>query len=1276
MSGVFLNYRNQNSALAARMLVAELTAHFGTDRVFLDNAVIEAGQNFDKVITERLRDCTVLLAVIGPGWLEAKSPSTGGTVFDDGDWVRREIASALRKKGMTVIPIYLDGARSPQKHELPRSLVGLASLHGLPLRRNDLETDLARIIEVVGSHVTLPECPYPGWAAFDSELADFFFGRDTEQAELRQLVDENPVVAVVGMSGVGKSSLVHAGLTAARVPLEWVPDRSPELQVEDAESAAEAQLTDEVPYVVIVVDQFEELVASDRDEATALFECVHELTRRNPRIRAVFTMRAADLEKINSRELAQVVKHAQMLLQPLRDEELEDVIAGPARKAGGFEFENGLVRTIIRDAGQTQSASRQHLIAFALRKLWLEGGPGGLTHRTYEEIGGVVGALSQYADEVFDDESADDKDVFQRLLTMLVQPGGEDGYVGSPKRYDTLSAPLRKMADKLSSAESGRLVIIRQNEPEVVALVHAGLADNWKLLRDWLRHDRKFNAWLAETSEKQKKQDSLRGAKLSEAKSYLVKRPDDLPTDLGEYIRGHLRRRRWFRIALALVAIVAVTASVVTLFSAVTAYRLRDMATARSLVNTAEDLRRRDPALAAQLSLAAYRLSPIDSVRSNLLDTFASPYAIRLTGHTSIVETVAVHRNLLATGGQDRRLRVWDVGNPYRPRGLDEVTLPGSVWSAAFAPGGRTLAVATTDHTVHLLDVSNPDHVVNRRRLEGHTDHVTTLAYGPAGGDRLLLASAGADTTVRLWDVNAPDRALSVLTGHRERVWSVAVSPDGRTVASASLDHTIRRWDVTDPAAPVSLPTIHHPGPAYSVSFSPDGRLMATAGVGAITLWDVTNPQAPGKVHAVDQSDVTVSATAFDASGTTLASAGWDGAVDLWDVTDPAHLTHRFRYLGHEREVTSVGFAPDGNTLITGSSDSTARMWDLPPPARRGHTDTVLFTDLDPSGRLLVTASADWTTRLWDVREPLQPLATINAHTNNVDAAVFGPHGTVLVTASFDGTAILWDVSDPTRPRRLSTLAGGHTQGIVTAAFTKDGMTLATGSFDGTVRLWDVSDPVHPKTLAPLDGHSNWVTMLTISKGPNDSDIAAVLSRSGKVQLWDITNPSRPAELDSLPPYGSEGWALAVSPDGRWLATGSVDRTIRLWDISDPTATRRLGTYTHNTRQFLTVAFSPDGRTLATGAHNGSVDLLEVSATGDLTYEMALDHGHTNGVETITFSPDGHTLITGSSDTSVRFWDLNPERVAARICAVAHPPLSEADWARYTNGAPFTPPCP
>lgn len=1279
MGGVFVNYRSRNSDWAAERLHEALIARFGKRRVFLDDKVVRPGQSFPDGISAGLRDCEVLLTVIGHDWLT--TPSSGGlTIHAEHDWVRVEIAGALAA-GLHVIPVYLDGAARLRADQLPDDIATLATLRGLDLRRGDLRDHVARIVTTVAEHVQVPRCPYPGVEPFGEADAPFFFGRRDETDQLVRLVERNPVVVVVGPSGAGKSSLIHAGLLPRlrvdHVPLRLVPGRTPHELVTGA--AAHRRSPD--AELVLVVDQFEELVAQDAAAATELFERVHDLTTRDALVKAVFTLRWSDVDKLVTPPLVPVLDHAKLFLQPLSDDAIVEAIERPAEVAGGFSLAPGLVKTIIREAGD--APGRQHLVAFALTRLWHEGNDGELTHEAYAAMGGVLGAISAHAESVYEQQDEADRKTCQRLLTQLVRPSEDNGFVMSPVRLDRLDESLRTMAEKLSFGAGGRLVVIRRDnssDPEIVALAHAALAQEWKTLQTWLTLDREFRTWESGLRTNHASNAVLRGAALTEARDWLSRRGEDIAATDKVYIRGNLSRRTRIRAGLALVLAMVLLFGVGALVAARTAFELRDRAVSEAVAGRAADLSKVYPSAAALLSLAAYRLSDTHRARSNVLNAFANPFAVRLPGIDDQVDSVAVNHDttIVATASRDRRVRLWDVRDPYRPRGLDEVVTEDAVRSVAFSPDGRTLAVGGASRTTSLLDVTDPRDVTESHELFGHTNHVLSVAYGPAGGVRQLLATAGGDDITILWDVTDPDEPaeLSRLTGHRDDVSSVAISPDGRTVATASWDRTVGLWDLTDPGAPVALPALRHPGRVFSVSFGPDGRTLATAGDETIRLWDVADPGRPAQAHVLDQPGQQVAATAFSPDGDTLATTRRDGNVSLWNVTDPRKPAFRAEYPGHAGEVNAVVFAPDGTKLVTGSHDRTARVWDLPPPTLRDHTGIVFTTAYDPTGTLLATAGQDRTARLWDVTSPHRPrrLAVLSGHRGNVDAAVFGPNGTVLATVSFDGTAILWDVTDPRRPRRLAGVTNGSRAGLMTAAFTADGAILATGDHRGTVRLWDVRDPREPVQLGAMDDHAGPITMLTTSVGPDETRIAAVLSDNGSTQLWDITDPGAPTALDTLPPHEGKTWTLAVSPDGRTLATGSHDRAIRFWDITDPAAARPLGELVSNHRPVHTIAFSPDGKTLASGGLDGTVDLVNVGDPDHPTYRAMLV-GHADGVEGIAFAPDGHTLATADADGTVRFRELDIERVADRICAVA-PPLSRAEWGDYAPDMTFSPPCP
>ena len=237
-------------------------------------------------------------------------------------------------------------------------------------------------------------------------------------------------------------------------------------------------------------------------------------------------------------------------------------------------------------------------------------------------------------------------------------------------------------------------------------------------------------------------------------------------------------------------------------------------------------------------------------------------------------------------------------------------------------------------------------------------------------------------------------------------MWSVAFSPDGRTIASASSDDTIRLWDAGTGEEKLTL--TRHTDYVRSVAFSPDGRTIAS---------------------------------------------GSDDTIRLWDAgTGEEKLT----LTGHTDYVTSVAFSPDGRTLASGSSDDTIRLWDAGMGEEKrtlmGHSGGVLSVAFSPDGRTITSGSGDDTIRLWNA-ETGEEKHTLMGHLDSVWSVAFSSDNRTIASSSRDNTIRIWDAKTGTHKRTLT----GHSDWVWRVAFSPDGRTLASGSWDGTVLLWEVT---------------------------------------------------------------------------------------------------------------------------------------------------------------------------------------------------------------------------
>jgi tetratricopeptide (TPR) repeat protein len=470
----------------------------------------------------------------------------------------------------------------------------------------------------------IPPCPYPGLAYFGPGEADLFFGRDAAITRLAEAIGRQSLTALVGASGGGKSSVVLAGLAPrlhaaggwrfshfrigtelekdpflalarALVPLYVASDsdterlrntrqlakslRNGELTLRDV--FADCRSRNKGTRVLLIADQFEEAFTLVEDEVLlhrfidVLLAGFPDPTAGNsPDICLILTLRADFYGRaLRHRPLADALQGHIENLGPMNRGELQAAIRRPAESAK-VSFEPGLVETLL-DEVENKPGSLP-LLQFALREMWGRQEQRKITRKSYDEIGGVEGALAQRAETIFsamteNGANPEKARAFQRLFTRLVTLGdGQEDTRRVVERRE-LSADAWLLAQGLAG-EHNRLVVTSAATPEheTAELVHEALIRHWPTLADWINRDRAFQSWLRQLAPRVKDwQDNpgdhgalLRGGALAVAEDWVQRRRDELSDEERAYIaasaalRDATRRREQLRQRLVTVAAV------------------------------------------------------------------------------------------------------------------------------------------------------------------------------------------------------------------------------------------------------------------------------------------------------------------------------------------------------------------------------------------------------------------------------------------------------------------------------------------------------------------------------------------------------------------------------------------------------------------------------------------------------------------------------------------------------------------------------------------------
>jgi WD40 repeat protein len=603
-----------------------------------------------------------------------------------------------------------------------------------------------------------------------------------------------------------------------------------------------------------------------------------------------------------------------------------------------------------------------------------------------------------------------------------------------------------------------------------------------------------------------------------------------------------------------------------------------------------------------------------------------------------------------------------------------------SMTGAAFSRDGRHIVTAGDAGTVsvHSLDAREPvrtlsiggasnlrsppafvadDQAVVATTLSGQTylwrwksgsgadkplvTNVVATAVDP-GNDRVATADRGG--MIQVWDSSGRRRGR--LSGGRAFVSSLAFSPDGTLLASGG-QLGLSLWDRAkeDKLPPDS-------GAVSSVAFSSDGNYLAAAGDGGVKVWAAAGGTwEPKELSGAGSAGGRI--VRFSPKGHRLAIVR-GSVVEVWNVKDGSREAV---LSGHSDSILNVAFNDDGNQVITAGTDATARVWEVLDGEAllylRGHAGAVFDARFSPDGKQAVTTGADGTVRLWDVSTGS---SLPKRHFAPAQSAAFGPMGTA-VTASADTTSCLIHdlgggsppcpfIKDHERAERDRSV-------VMDARISADGRNVITAHSDGTVAVWRIGGKDKTPLLTTQPDKRFPVNSAAVS--PNGDEIA--FGAGVKLYLWTWRHAGSPPSGFSWRADDSEQLFVNDSildvqfGPGRYsnlVLTAHADGEARLWSWKTDSSGRKTGLPVRPFKSGSDVTyeakFSPAGDRIVTANGDGVARVWD-TASGRLLHELKNVSGR--ALTSVNVSPDGNWVVAGDTGGDVLVWEVASTKLLA-----------------------------
>ena len=1081
--------------------------------------------------------------------------------------------------------------------------------------------------------------PYLGLMAFTSADADLFFGRERETESFINRLRLQPLLAIIGTSGAGKSSFLQAGVIP-ELPSNWraitvrptvhpVATLIARLKREFGnidKKLAEKLATDPTVLadylqhlaeknnltILLFVDQFEELftLCSDLSERQFYASMLAEAASSESMVRIVlalrddFLVRAKQLPGLRER----LTQGLEILTTPA-PEDLLRILVAPTQKVGyQFEDENLPKEIVASVADQTGALP---LLAFTAAKLWelRDRNFKQLLRKAYQGMGGVGGALAQHAENMLAAMTASQQRLVKEAFRQLITSEGTRSILTRTELIDLLgsSEEAQAVIEKLISA---RLLVVSEGEQgiEKVEIVHEALLMAWPRLVQW-QQEEKENTRLRDQLRTAAKQWEDRGRvkgllwrdeALTEYQLWRTRYNGKLTSTEEDFANASVseaqRGIRRTRIVVSAI-VISLIAGLLILFQQrqiSQANAQRAEANAKRAETNAELERKTSKKFLEEKKRAeeSSELAKQEKKRAEEQQQLAENNELEASRQTKLAKqsTYKVQQKVLEV---------------YEDRGRQEILLGNPLVAALYL--SEAYRLGKSDPILkYLLAESMRTVDAQLLSLDKHNKEVYLAEFSPDTSKILTLSRDSA----KIWQASSGKELIN-FADYQGGEPSARFSPDGKLLAVAATNNAAQVFNLSNGSLLHSL--AEHKKPVISVRFSPDGKqILTTSRDGTTKLWDALTGKLELSLGFLDKE--IGSLAEFNPKGDRIITAT-DGGIRIWNLSGEllANL------VGHTAKVNSAVFSRDGRKIVTTSEDNTAKIWDSKTgnliASLDGHKKNIYWAEFNSRSTKVVTASGDNTAKIWDSKTG-NLIASLEGHLDIVNTAHFTKDATKIITASNDFTVKIWDVSSGFA---LTTLQG-HKGSVYSATLSPNGKQILTASSDKTAKLWDAASDKLKLTFEA----NNAQHLFGLFNKQNTKIVVG--DNSGEVKIWDATNNKLLVTLDN-PIVGIS--SAEFNPTNLQLLTVSDGDKVRVWDTSSGKMLFIVDGYT--------ATFSQDGKYIATISKDKNIKILE-SSSRKLVTSFINNFGLCTSVK---FSPDNTKLVTAGNDSVARVWQVS-----------------------------------